>query len=140
MFIVEDLHFESDVQEAIETLPQELPSLYLPSACLNLRLSLYHPSYGRILDRICGDAKSINQRRALRILQWVIVAQRPLKRYEIESAIVLDERITRITAAERPRGDVLSLCSPILEVEDGPDGKVGLFHFTAVELVFILQS
>lgn len=30
MFIVEDLHFESDVQEAIETLPQELPSLYLP--------------------------------------------------------------------------------------------------------------
>ena len=30
MFIVEDLHFESDVQDAIETLPQELPVLYLP--------------------------------------------------------------------------------------------------------------
>ena len=65
----------------------------------------------------------------------MLVARRPLKRYEIESGIILDERISHITPATRPRGDVLSSCYPILDVEDGPSGNVSFCHFTAFESV-----
>lgn len=87
------------------------------------------------MSRICRDVKSPNQRTAVRILQWASVAQRPLKRYELESGIVLDVRVSRITEATRARGDVISLCHPILDVVDGPSGTVSFIHFTALELV-----
>ncbi len=87
--------------------------------------------------RICGDGKTLNQRTAIRILQWMLVAQRPLKRFELEGGIVLDERVSQITTATRPRGDVLSLCHPILDAEDEPGGTVSFIHFTAQELVLI---
>ncbi len=97
--------------------------------------SWYCPSYERILSRICGDSKSPNQRTATRILQWMLVARRPLKRLEIESGIILDDRVSQITAATRPRGDVLSSCYPIIDVEDGPCGYISFCHFTALESV-----
>lgn len=59
----------------------------------------------------------------------MLVAQRPLKRCELESGIVLDERVSR------PRGDVLSLCHPILDAEDDLGGSVSFIHFTAQESV-----
>ena len=65
----------------------------------------------------------------------MLVARRPLKRFEIESGIVLDDRVSQITAATRPRGDVLSSCYPIIDVEDGPRGYISFCHFTALELV-----
>ena len=70
----------------------------------------------------------------------MLVAQRPLKRYELEGGIILDERVSQITTATRPRGDVLSLCHPILDAEDGPGGIVSFIHFTAQELVLICCS
>lgn len=94
-------------------------------------------SYERIFVQIYGDGKTLNQRLAARILQWMLVAQRPLKRCELESGIVLDERASQITTATRPRGDVLSLCHPILESEDDPSGTVNFIHFTAQESVLI---
>lgn len=69
----------------------------------------------------------------------MLVARRPLKRYEIESGIVLDDRVSRITPAIRPRGDVLSSCYPILDVEDGLCGYVSFCHFTALESVSYLS-
>ena len=68
----------------------------------------------------------------------MLVARRPLKRLEIESGIILDNRVSQITAATRPRGDVLSSCYPIIDVEDGPSGYVSFCHFTALEFVPIL--
>ena len=82
---------------------------------------------------MCGDAKNFNQRRATQILQWVLFAKRPLKKYELESGIILDDRVMRITKDNQARGNVLSLCSPLLEVEDGPAGIVSFFHFTVIE-------
>lgn len=94
--------------------------------------------YARIIVRICGDAKTPNQRIAIRILQWMLVAQRPLKRYEIESGIILDGRVLQITPASKGRRDVLNLCNPILEVDDDPGGNVSFSHSTALESVFTL--
>ena len=65
----------------------------------------------------------------------MLVARRPLKRSELESGIVLDDQVSQITVGDRARGDVLSLCNPILDVEDGLNGHVRFCHFTAQELV-----
>lgn len=65
----------------------------------------------------------------------MMIARRPLKRYEIESGIVLDDRVSHITTTNRPYGDILSLCNPIIDVEDGPGGTVSFSHFTALESV-----
>ena len=67
----------------------------------------------------------------------MLLAQRPLKRSELESGIVLDQRVLQITAAARPQGDVLSLCHPILDADDDPGGTVGFIHFTARESVLV---
>lgn len=67
----------------------------------------------------------------------MLVARRPLKRCELESGIVLDERVSQITAATRPRGDVLSLCHPILDTDDDIGGTVSFIHFTARESVLV---
>ena len=70
----------------------------------------------------------------------MLVARRPLKRHELESGIVLDDQTSQITPAAKPRGDVLSLCYPILDVEDGPCGNVDFCHFTALESVLRVDS
>lgn len=70
----------------------------------------------------------------------MLVAQRPLKRCELESGIVLDERVSQISTATRPRGDVLSLCHPLLDAEDDPGGSVCFVHFTAQESVLTCSS
>lgn len=116
MFTLADLHFESDVREAIDTLPEDLEAVY-----------------DRIFLRLCGNGQTPNQRIAIRIFQWMIVARRPLKRSELESGIILYGQVSRITTSNRPRGDVLSLCYPILDVEDDPGSPVRFTHFTAQE-------
>lgn len=92
-------------------------------------------SYERILLRICGGGNPPGERlpgqcMALRIFQWLLVAKRPLRRAELEAGISLDCHRTRITADTKPRGDVLSLCDPLIQCEGGLSGKVRLFHFT----------
>lgn len=140
MVLIEGLHYEVHIREAMDTLPEGLPALYDHTSYHMLFDILILPSYGRIVSHICGDAKTPNQRMAVRILQWMIVAQRPLRRYELESGIILDERVSRITSTSKARGDVLRLCSPILDVEDGPGGYVSFVHFTAKESVSSHQS
>ena len=92
-------------------------------------------SYEKIFRRVCGEGKTVSQRKAVRLLQWMIVARRPLKKPELESGIVLDEDVQQISNETRIRGDVLSLCSPLLELESGPGGSVNFVHFTAKESV-----
>ena len=65
----------------------------------------------------------------------MIVARRPLRRSELEHGIVLDEHVPLVTESNRLRGSVLSLCTPVLDIEDGPEGIVSFTHFTAYELV-----
>lgn len=91
--------------------------------------------YERILLRLCGDGRTINQRITIRILQWMIVAKRPLKKCELESGITLHGQVSQITTSTKPRGDVLSLCYPLLEAQEDPGSFVDFIHFTVVESV-----
>ena len=92
--------------------------------------------YERILSRLCGDGKTINQRITIRILQWMLVARRPLRRCELESGVTLHGQVSQITTSTKPRGDVLSLCYPILEAADDPGSSVNFIHFTVLESVY----
>ena len=65
----------------------------------------------------------------------MLVAQRPLRQAELESGIILDDQVPQITPATRARGNVLSLCFPLIEIDDDPGGYVHFCHFTALELV-----
>ena len=87
---------------------------------------------------MCGDGSTPNQRIAIRILQWLLVAQRPLRRNELESGIVLHRRMQQASATSRARGDVLSLCNPVLDVGEDSTASVKFFHFTVEESVIIL--
>ena len=70
----------------------------------------------------------------------MLVAKRPLKRCELESGIILHGQVSQITTSSRPRGDVLSLCYPILEAGEDPGGFVNFIHFTVLESVHIRTS
>lgn len=65
----------------------------------------------------------------------MLVAQRPLRQVELESGIILDDQVPQITSATRARGNVLSLCFPLIEIDEDPSGYVNFCHFTALESV-----
>ena len=66
----------------------------------------------------------------------MLVARRPLRRCELESGVSLNGQVLQITTSNKPRGDVLSLCYPILEASADPGGFVNFIHFTVLELVY----
>ena len=70
----------------------------------------------------------------------MLVARRPLRQAELESGIILDDRVPEITPATRARGNVLSLCFPLIEIDEDPSGYVDFCHFTALELVIIYSE
>ena len=102
---------------------------YIENSCSLLTSS----SYERILSVICGSGKTPNQRRAVRIIQWMLVTRRSLKKYELECAVMLNE--TNDVTAPQLNDNFLSHCDPLLDVDDGPTGAVKFCHFTAVESV-----
>ena len=63
----------------------------------------------------------------------MVVAQRPLRQAELENGIMLDGQVTQITQATRARGNVLSLCYPLIKIDEDPHGYVNFCHFTAQE-------
>lgn len=58
----------------------------------------------------------------------------------MESGIIFDNENPSITPANKIRGDVLSLCSPLLDVQDGPGGIVEFVHFTVYEYDFVIAN
>lgn len=135
VFTLKDLHFESDIQDAMNTLPEDLEAMCATLGQPGIRAPLITIQLREDHVAHMQRCEVPNQRTAVRILQWAAVAQRPLKRYELESGVVLDARVSRITEATRARGDIISLCHPVLDIVDGPSGAVSFIHFTALELV-----
>ena len=86
-----------------------------------------------MFDQICGQGNSPRERRAIRILHWMLVARRPLRRSELSWAISLDQHNPRVSKSTRPLVDILELCYPILEAGNGEDADVSFIHFTAYE-------
>ena len=59
-----------------------------------------------------------------------------MRRCELESGVSLNAQVSQITTSNKPLGDVLSLCYPILEASEGPGGFVNFIHFTVLQSVY----
>ncbi|RFU24742.1 hypothetical protein B7463_g11594, partial [Scytalidium lignicola] len=106
----------SDLLKATETLPDGIER-----------------AYGRILEHISSRLHPKQREIAMQILELVCFARRPLKPYEIQSAIGLGQHgITfhnGVTASET----MLDLCRPL--IERGPRDAVIFAHFTVKEFM-----
>jgi hypothetical protein len=95
------------------------------------------PSYARIVARL-GLLNPKSQKRATRILQWIICAKRPLRLAELQGAIVHDHAHKHVTEKTRLPDTVISLCKPLVQVLS--DGTIAFVHFTVQECVTRLTS
>jgi hypothetical protein len=70
---------------------------------------------------------------AIRILQWIACAERPLKKYEVQDGIVLHDGNTVINDSTKVSKHVFDLCKPLLE--DGPGETVRFIHSSVKQSV-----
>jgi hypothetical protein len=89
--------------------------------------------YGRILDRIKAHADTNQQDKALKILEWLVFAFRPLKYYEVTDGIVFKIGSDVIDESTKLRKGILDVCRPL--IEERTDNIVDLVHFSAKESV-----
>lgn len=88
--------------------------------------------YGRILDRIMDQDHSQHARSlAIRILEWIACACRPLKTFEVLDGIVFRAGCTELNNRTKMRKSVLDFCRPL--IEEGPSSTVDFVHFSAKE-------
>ena len=71
----------------------------------------------------CGEA--------IRVLEWVAVAKRRLKKFELLDGVSLHESNTLLNENTRLWESVIDLCKPL--IEDGPNGTIVFVHFTVRE-------
>jgi hypothetical protein len=88
-------------------------------------------SYGRILEHISSRLHPKQREIALQILEMVCFARRPLKPYEIQSAIGFGHHGTTFLIGTTASETILDLCRPL--IESGPRDAVIFAHFTVKE-------
>ena len=71
----------------------------------------------------CGEA--------VRVLEWVAVAKRRLKKFELLDGVSLHAGNSLLDEDTRLWESVIDLCKPL--IEEGPNGTVVFVHFTVRE-------
>jgi hypothetical protein len=69
--------------------------------------------------------------KARRILEWMMLAKRPLKKFELLDGITLHRGNTQLNEKTRLWEQVIDLCKPF--VEDGANETIMFIHFTVRE-------
>lgn len=104
----------SELNEAITTMPRELPGLY-----------------ARILGLLCQRQADKRTEKIMRTIAWVTFARRPLKRHEILHGVAVTSDTPVLDKWNMLDGSAIDKCKPL--VEESPDGSIALIHFTAQE-------
>jgi hypothetical protein len=89
--------------------------------------------YDRILNHIRQQMDAQDREKATRILKWMALAERPLKKFELLDGITLHCGNSQLNEKTRLWEQVIDLCKPF--VEDGPNGTIMFIHFTVREQV-----
>ncbi|KAF2219821.1 hypothetical protein BDZ85DRAFT_41489 [Elsinoe ampelina] len=84
--------------------------------------------YERILKRILGTGESGHRHDALKLLGWLVCAQRPLRWHEIQAAASFDSARGEYDSHRRLMVDHKALCGSL--VERLPDDSIELVHST----------
>ncbi|KAI3318736.1 hypothetical protein HD806DRAFT_510815 [Xylariaceae sp. AK1471] len=100
-----------ELHAAITSMPRELPQLY-----------------ARILQAFARDGRTD---KVMRILTWLVLVKRPLKRHELLHGVSVTPETPLVTKWDVLDGSVIDKCKPL--VEELPDGSIALIHFTVEE-------
>ncbi|PVH83786.1 hypothetical protein DL98DRAFT_652239 [Cadophora sp. DSE1049] len=111
----------SDLLKATETLPDGIER-----------------AYARILEHISSRLHPTQREIAMQILELVCFARRPLKPYEIQSAIGLGRHGMTFHKGTTASETILDLCRPL--IERGPRHAVIFAHFTVKEFMLHVTS
>ena len=87
--------------------------------------------YDRILNRISQQLNAQDCGKVSRILEWIALAKRPLKKIELMDGVTLHRDNSQLNEKTRLWEQVTDLCKPF--VEDGPNGTIVFIHFTVWE-------
>ena len=69
-----------------------------------------------------------DREKASRILRWMTMAKRPLKKFELLDGVTLHRHNSQLNEKTRLWEQVVDLCKPL--VEDGPNGTIAFIHST----------
>jgi hypothetical protein len=72
-----------------------------------------------------------DREKATRILEWMALAKRPLKKFELLDGVTLHRGNSQLNEKTRLWEQVIDLCKPF--VEDGPNETIVFIHFTVRE-------
>ncbi|KAH0560092.1 hypothetical protein GP486_003385 [Trichoglossum hirsutum] len=75
--------------------------------------------------------------KASRILEWIALAKRPMKKIELLDGVTLHRGNSQLNEKTRLWERVIDVCKPL--VEDGPNGTVVFIHFTVQEYLLKLS-
>ncbi|KAH0541368.1 hypothetical protein FGG08_004132 [Glutinoglossum americanum] len=87
--------------------------------------------YDRILGHIRQQLNAQDCGKASRILEWIALAERRLKKIELLDGVTLHRDNSELNEKTRLWEPVIDLCKPL--VEDGPNGTIVFVHFTVRE-------
>jgi hypothetical protein len=93
--------------------------------------------YNRIMERLEDrlNLQTQSHKTAIRTLNWIACAERPLKKHELQHGICLypDNNNNVVTDGTKPSRRVFDLCKPLLE--DGPNDTVRFVHSSVKQYV-----
>jgi hypothetical protein len=75
------------MKAAVDEIPSELHSLYVLSFAVPVLNSNTRESYKRIWERIQDRLERLSLDRIRQIMSWIAFARRPLKKFELQSAL-----------------------------------------------------
>jgi hypothetical protein len=87
--------------------------------------------YDRVVNHIRQQMDTQDREKATRILEWMALAKRPLKKFELLDGVTLHRGNTQLNEKTRLWEKVIDLCKPF--VEDGPNETIVFIHFTVQE-------
>src|SRR2546430_3176315 len=91
----------------------------------------YETSYDRIMGKIESQLNSQSRDTALRILEWIACADRPLKKFEVQDGAALHHENIMLNDNTKLSKNVFDLCKPLLE--DGPNETIRFVHSSVKE-------
>jgi hypothetical protein len=87
--------------------------------------------YDRVVNHIRRQIDTPDREKATRILKWMTLAKRPLKKFELLDGVTLHRGNSQLNEKSRLWEQVIDLCKPL--VEDGPNETIVFIHFTVRE-------
>lgn len=100
-----------ELQYAVRSFPKDLEELY-----------------NKILNKITQSTGSL---KAVRTLNWIAFAKRPLKGHELQTGLLVHGEYTIIYAKTKALVFLHDICRPL--VDDGPNGTVVFSHSSIKE-------